>query len=63
MLKSPLFSFMLGLMLLVVMPLSAERVWISCNVAQGFVGLGEFHDAEAQIFYVINSSEPTEDGL
>lgn len=63
MLKSPLFSFMLGLMLLVVMPLNAERVWISCNVAQGFVGLGEFHDAEAQIFYVINSSEPTDDGL
>lgn len=54
---------LLGAMLPAAMTLSAERVWISCSSYEGFVGLGESHGATAQIYYVTDVSEPTEDGL
>ena len=60
---SRLMLVLLAYALAAFMPLSAERVWISCNSYEGFVGLGASHEATAQIFYVTNLSEPTEDGL
>ena len=58
-----LMSMLLVCMQAAVMSLSAERVWISCNSYEGFVGLGAYHQATAQIFYVTDLSEPTDDGL
>lgn len=58
-----LMSMLLVCMQAAVMSLSAERVWISCNSYEGFVGLGAYHGATAQIYYVTDMDEPSQDGL